>query len=78
MKKMFVLMAAVTSGVAVMASVFDDAKAWWRFDQGGADGSVVQASEIHDARNASAAVPTSVWGSQGGPLWSVQNVRLPS
>ena len=70
--------AAVVSGATVAVSVFDDAKAWWRFDQGGADGSVVQASEIHDARNASAAVPASVWGSRGGPLWSVQNVRLPS
>ncbi len=60
------------------ASVFDDARLWWKFDNGGADGAVVQKSEIHDARDPSAAVPTAVYGAQGGPLWSRMNVRLPT
>ena len=57
------------------ASVFDDARLWWKFDNGGADGAVVQASEIHDARNPSAAVPTAV---NCGPTWSRMDVRLPT
>lgn len=64
--------------VASFGSVFDDAKVWWKFDAGGADGTVVQASEIHDVRNASQGVPTAVYGSQGGPLWAKMNVRLPN
>ena len=58
-------------------SVFDDAKAWWKFDQGGADGTVATTSEIHDARDPSRNKPTALYGSQGGPLWSVMDVRLP-
>ena len=57
------------------ASVFDDARLWWKFDNGGADGAVVQASEIHDARNPSAAVPAAV---NCGPTWSRMDVRLPT
>ena len=60
------------------ASVFDDARLWWKFDNGGEDGAVVQKSEIHDVRNPSAAVPSAVYGAQGGPLWSRMNVRLPT
>ena len=71
-------MAAVAASAASAASVFDDARLWWKFDNGGADGAVVQKSEIHDARNPSAAVPTAVYGAQGGPLWSRMDVRLPT
>ncbi|MBR1587893.1 MAG: hypothetical protein IJ658_06170 [Kiritimatiellae bacterium] len=63
---------------AASASVFDDARVWWRFDNGGADGAVVQKNEIHDARDATAAVPTQLYGAQGGPLWSRMDVRLPT
>ena len=73
---MAVVLAAVAASAA--ASVFDDARLWWKFDNGGADGAVVQKSEIHDARNPSAAVPTAMYGAQGGPLWSRMDVRLPT
>ena len=62
----------------VAASVFDDARLWWKFDNGGADGTVVQRSEIHDVRDANAAVPSAVYGAQGGPYWSRMDVRLPT
>ena len=81
MKRMFVCKAAMTVALlasAAMASVFDDARVWWKFDDGGADGAVVQKTEIHDARNPSYAVPTQVYGAQGGPLWSRMDVRLPT
>lgn len=71
------IVCAVACGT-VAASVYDDAKLWWKFDNGGADGAVVQASEIHDARDANAAVPAAVYGAQGGPLWSRTKVRLPT
>ena len=69
---------AAVGAAAAFGSVFDDARLWWKFDNGGADGAVVQKSEIHDARNPSAAVPTAVYGAQGGPLWSRMDVRLPT
>ena len=81
MKRMFVCKAAievVLFASSAMASVFDDARVWWKFDDGGADGAVVQKTEIHDARNPSYAVPTQVYGAQGGPLWSRMDVRLPT
>ena len=73
-----VAIAASLFCAASFGSVFDDAKMWWKFDNGGANGAVVQASEIHDARNASQGVSTAVYGSQGGPLWAKLNVRLPN
>ena len=69
---------AAVGAAAAFGSVFDDARLWWKFDNGGADGAVVQKSEIHDARDPSAAVPTAVYGAQGGPLWSRMDVRLPT
>ena len=70
--------AAVAASATLGASVFDDARLWWKFDNGGADGAVVQKSEIHDVRDVNAAVPTAVYGAQGGPLWSRMDVRLPT
>ena len=61
----------------VMGGVFDDAMAWWKFDQGGEDGAVATTAEIHDARDVSRNRPTGLFGAQGGPLWSVLDVRLP-
>ena len=72
--RMALLASCACVGTAA-ASVFDDARLWWKFDNGGADGAVVQASEIHDARNPSAAVPTAV---NCGPTWSRMDVRLPT
>lgn len=60
-----------------VGGVFDDAMAWWKFDQGGADGAVATKSEIHDARDASRNQPSGLYGANGGPLWSVMDVRLP-
>lgn len=73
----FVLSTVAVAGAADDQSVFSDAKAWWKFDQGGNDGALATASEIHDVRNASQNQPTALYGSQGGPLWSVMDVRLP-
>ena len=69
---------AAVGAAAAFGSVFDDARLWWKFDNGGADGAVVQKGEIHDARDPSYAVPTAVYGAQGGPLWSRMDVRLPT
>ena len=62
---------------SVWGGVFDDAAAWWTFDQGGADGAVATKAEIHDARDPSQNQPTALYGAQGGPVWSVLDVRLP-
>ena len=62
---------------SVWGGVFDDAAAWWTFDQGGVDGAVATKAEIHDARNPSQNQPTALYGAQGGPVWSVLDVRLP-
>ena len=75
MKRQFLCGAVLAIAGTAAASVFDDARLWWKFDNGGADGAVVQASEIHDARNPSAAVPTAV---NCGPTWSRMDVRLPT
>ena len=78
MKRQVLCGAVLAIAGTAAASVFDDARLWWKFDNGGADGAVVQKSEIHDARDPSAAVPTAVYGAQGGPLWSRMDVRLPT
>ena len=75
MKRQVLCGAVLAIAGTAAASVFDDARLWWKFDNGGADGAVVQASEIHDARNPSAAVPTAV---NCGPTWSRMDVRLPT
>ena len=63
-------------------SVFDDAEMWWKFDSGGENGSVATLDQIHDARDATNAVPTAVptalYGPQGGPTWTNVTVRLPN
>ena len=33
-------------------SIFDDAKVWWKFDAGGANGTVATTAQIKDARAA--------------------------
>ena len=63
-------MAVVAASATLSASVFDEAKFWWKFDQGGADGAVVQTSEIHDCRDASVGEATRVCGPSGGPIWT--------
>ena len=73
----FGLVLSVAAAAADGQSVFDDAKAWWKFDRGGNDGVLATKSEIHDVRDASRNQPTTLYGSQGGPLWSVMDVRLP-
>ena len=68
---------AMLSASAVSASVFDDAKVWWKFDDGGANGAVAQKSEIHDARDGvTIGVPTYVRGQDGGPNWRHVTVAL--
>ena len=61
------LIVSCACACAATASVFDDARLWWKFDNGGADGAVVQKSEIYDVRDANAGVPTALYGAQGGP-----------
>ena len=68
---------ALAAAQVAFGSVFDDAKVWWRFDRGGADGAVAQATEIHDVRDAFRGVPTQLCGPNGGPLWTNTTVRLP-
>ena len=70
-------MAAVAASATLSASVLDEAKFWWKFGQGGADGAVVQTSEIHDCRDASVGEATRVCGPSGGPIWTNMTVRLP-
>ncbi len=68
---------AVAASATLSASVLDEAKFWWKFDQGGADGAVVQTSEIHDCRDASVGVASRTSGPSGGPIWTNTTVRLP-
>ena len=68
---------AVAASATLSASVFDEAKFWWKFDQGGADGAVVQTSEIHDCRDASVGAASQTSGPSGGPIWTNTTVRLP-
>ena len=70
-------LAALATGAAAFGSVLDEAKFWWKFDQGGADGAVVQTSEIHDCRDASVGVASQTSGPSGGPIWTNTTVRLP-
>ena len=70
-------MAVVAASATLSASVLDEAKFWWKFDQGGADGAVVQTSEIHDCRDASVGVASRTSGPSGGPIWTNTTVRLP-
>ena len=72
------ILLVLTSRMSAVGSVLDEAKFWWKFDNGGADGAVVQKSEIHDVRDASRGVPSAMYGAQGGPLWSRMDVRLPT
>ena len=69
--------AALFAGTAALGSVMNEAKFWWKFDQGGADGAVVTTSEIHDCRDASVGAASRVSGPSGGPLWTNMTVRLP-
>ncbi|MBQ6007705.1 MAG: hypothetical protein IJL17_04155, partial [Kiritimatiellae bacterium] len=68
---------AVAASATLSASVLDEAKFWWKFDQGGADGAVVQTSEIHDCRDASVGAASQTSGPSGGPIWTNTTVRLP-
>ena len=70
-------MAAVATSAAAVGAVLDEAKFWWKFDQGGADGAVVTTSEIHDCRDASVGVASRTSGPSGGPIWTNTTVRLP-
>ena len=70
-------MAAVATSAAAVGAVLDEAKFWWKFDQGGANGAVVQTGEIHDCRDASVGTVSRVCGPSGGPLWTNMAVRLP-
>ncbi len=65
------------AATAAFGSVMDEAKFWWKFDQGGADGAVVQTSEIHDCRDASVGVASRTSGPSGGPIWTNMTVQLP-
>ena len=63
--------------VASFGFVFDDAKVWWKFDAGGADGAVATKSQIKDARDGvTTGVPTNVRGQDGGPTWTNTTVTL--
>ena len=77
--KKIAFVACVVVGLAgtLLAGPFDDAKLWWKFDNGGANGAVAQASEIHDVHDASKGVPTNLYGPYGGPLWTNTTVQLP-
>ena len=70
-------LAGLATGAAAFGSVLDEAKFWWKFDQGGADGGVVQTSEIRDCRDASVGVASQTSGPSGGPIWTNTTVRLP-
>ena len=56
---------AVAASATLSASVLDEAKLWWKFDQGGANGAVVQTGEIHDCRDASVGTVSRVCGPSG-------------
>ena len=77
MSKRLMLLMGLTAATAAVGSVMDEAKFWWKFDQGGADGAVVQTGEIHDCRDASVGAASRVSGPSGGPLWTNTTVRLP-
>ena len=77
MNKKLVLLVGLAAATAALGSVMDEAKFWWKFDQGGADGAVVQTSEIHDCRDASVGVASRTSGPSGGPIWTNTTVRLP-
>ena len=77
MSKRLMLLVSLTAATAAVGSVMDEAKFWWKFDQGGTDGAVVQTSEIHDCRDASVGAATRVCGPSGGPIWTNMTVRLP-
>ena len=66
------LLCAASSG-----AVFDDAKVWWKFDSGGADGAVATTAQIKDARDGvTIGVPTAMRGADGGPNWTNTTVTL--
>ena len=44
MDKRMILLASLAAAMAAAGSVMDEAKLWWKFDNGGADGAVVQLS----------------------------------
>ena len=77
MSKRLMLLVSLTVATAAVGSVMDEAKFWWKFDQGGADGAVVQTSEIHDCRDASVGAASQTSGPSGGPIWTNTTVRLP-
>ena len=77
MSKRLMLLVGLAAATAAFGSVMDEAKFWWKFDQGGADGAVVQTSEIHDCRDASVGVASRTSGPSGGPIWTNTTVRLP-
>ena len=77
MSKRLMLLVGLAAATAAFGSVMDEAKFWWKFDQGGADGAVVQTSEIHDCRDASVGVASRTSGPSGGPIWTNMTVQLP-
>ena len=77
MNKRLVFVLGLAAATAAVGSVLDEAKLWWKFDQGGASGAVVQTGEIHDCRDASVGTVSRVCGPSGGPLWTNVTVRLP-
>ena len=77
MSKRLMLLVGLVAATAAFGSVMDEAKFWWKFDQGGADGAVVQTSEIHDCRDASVGAASQTSGPSGGPIWTNTTVRLP-
>ncbi|MGX8708314.1 MAG: hypothetical protein ACSW72_06125, partial [Bacteroidales bacterium] len=77
MSKRLMLLVSLTAATAAVGSVMDEAKFWWKFDNGGADGAVVQTSEIHDCRDASVGAASRVCGPSGGPIWTNMTVQLP-
>ena len=77
MSKRLMLLVGLAAATAAVGSVLDEAKFWWRFDQGGANGASAQTGEIHDCRDASVGAASRVSGPSGGPLWTNMTVRLP-
>ena len=76
-KRFLAMGVAATVAAGAAASVLDEAKFWWKFDQGGTDGEVATAGEIHDCRDASVGAASRVCGPSGGPVWTRTTVRLP-
>ena len=77
MSKRLVFLVGLAAATAAVGSVLDEAKLWWKFDNGGANGAVAQTSEIHDCRDASAGAASRVCGPSGGPIWTNTTVLLP-